>query len=61
MLRKKKAQSTLEYIIIFSVVIVAVFVVAYSAFSPKVRDLVTKASDKVGNASATFASDLKTK
>lgn len=58
MLRTKKAQSTLEYIIIFSVVIVAVFVVAYNTLSPKVKGLVTKASEKVEQAGDTFSTSV---
>jgi len=50
MLRGKKGQSTLEYIIIFSVIVVAVFILAYKALSPGVGRVMNKSADGMKDA-----------
>ena len=54
MLRTKKAQSTLEYIIIFVAIIVAVFVVAYNALRPAVEDMENQAAGQISAAATRF-------
>ena len=45
MLRKRKAQSTLEYIIIFTAIVAAILVVA-NALKPKITNMIGHASDE---------------
>jgi uncharacterized protein (UPF0333 family) len=54
MLRTKKAQSTLEYIIIFVAIVVAVFMVAYAALRPAVEDMENQAADQISAAAGRF-------
>ena len=54
MLRTKKAQSTLEYIIIFVAIVVAVFVVAYKALKPAVESTSNQAADQITAAADRF-------
>lgn len=58
MFRKKKAQSTLEYIIIFSVVVVAVFAVAYTTLNQRVKNLVNQSAAKVQQAGDKFGTSI---
>ena len=57
MLRRKKAQSTLEYIIIFTAVVVAVFVVAYNALRPAMENLNNASAREISDAAARFTPD----
>jgi uncharacterized protein (UPF0333 family) len=54
MLRKRKAQSTLEYIIIFTVIVVAVFILAYSLLKPGVEKVVNSSAKEMGDAADKF-------
>ena len=51
MLRTKKAQSTLEYIIIFVAIVAAVFMLAYKLLKPGVENVV-KGSEREMTAAA---------
>lgn len=55
MFKAKKAQSTLEYIIIFSVIIVAVFVLAYGILRESMQNLLTNTSAQIEEAVVQFA------
>lgn len=54
MLRTKKAQSTLEYIIIFVAIVAAVFVLAYSTLKPGVKKVIQQSADQMGAAADKF-------
>lgn len=47
MFRKKKAQSTLEYIIVFVVIVTAVLVLAYNALTPGVKSVLKQSADQM--------------
>jgi len=50
MLRQKKAQSTLEYIIIFTVIVAAILVAANSFVRPKVQNMINHTTTAAENA-----------
>ena len=52
--RRKKGQSTLEYIIVFAAIVVAVLLLAYKTLNPAVGTLINASAVKITNASATF-------
>jgi PDZ domain-containing secreted protein len=54
MLRTKKAQSTLEYIIIFVAIVAAVFMLAYKTLKPGVQKVITASADQMGAAADKF-------
>lgn len=54
MLRSRRAQSTLEYIVVFTIVIAVIFVVAHNAFRPAIVNLIDAAAGKVSNAATQF-------
>jgi uncharacterized protein (UPF0333 family) len=54
MLRKRKAQSTLEYIIIFTVIVVAVFILAYKALKPGTQKVLKASSSEMETAATKF-------
>jgi len=54
MLRSRKAQSTLEYIVVFTIVVAVIFVVAHSTFRPAIVNLIDAAAGKVSNAADEF-------
>lgn len=54
MLRKKKGQSSLEYIVIFSAIVVAILVLAYTKIKPAVSTLLDSAAAKITTAAGTF-------
>ncbi len=46
-IRKKKGQSTLEYVAIFSVVVLAIVAAVYTAIEPGVTSIITNAGTKI--------------
>ena len=50
MLRQKRAQSTLEYIIIFTAVVGAILLAANTIIKPKMTSMLTHVADEAGNA-----------
>ena len=54
MLRTKKAQSTLEYIIIFVAIVAAVFVLAYTTLKPGVQKVIKQSADQMEVAAGKF-------
>ena len=54
MLRTKKAQSTLEYIIIFVAIVAAVFVLAYSLLKPGVKNVIDGSRREMDKAAGDF-------
>ena len=54
MLRSRKAQSTLEYIVVFTIVVATIFVVAHGALRPAIVNLIEGAAGKVSNAAEQF-------
>lgn len=55
MFRKKKAQSTLEYIIIFVAIVAAVFVLAYRTLKPGVEKVINASAREMGDAAGRFS------
>jgi len=53
-MKKKKGQSTLEYVIIFSVVIIAILAFAWTTLQPKIKDLLDAGANKIGQAAGNF-------
>lgn len=56
MRRKKKGQSTLEYITIFVAIVAAVIILAYAKFRPAVESLYNGVANRLSNAATTFQS-----
>lgn len=54
MLRARKAQSTLEYIIIFVAIVAAVFVLAYKTLKPGVQKVIEGSKREMDNAATKF-------
>ncbi len=46
-IREKKGQSTMEYVIVFSVITLAIAAAAYTAIQPGIKDLMTKTGEKL--------------
>ena len=46
-IRKKKGQSTLEYVVVFSVVVLALAAAAYTAIRPAVQNLMDKTGERI--------------
>ena len=46
-IRKKKGQSTLEYVVVFSVIVLGITAAAYTAIQPAVKNLMDKTGDKI--------------
>ncbi|MGD0336994.1 MAG: class III signal peptide-containing protein [Candidatus Omnitrophota bacterium] len=51
---RQKGQSTLEYIIVFAAIVVAVLLIAYNTLKPAVIGVMNASATKITNASATF-------
>ena len=51
---RKRGQSTLEYIIVFAAVVLAVLIIAYTTLKPAVNSVMTASANKITNATATF-------
>lgn len=54
MRRKRKGQSTLEYITIFVAIVAAVVILAYAKFKPAMTNLYDGVASKLTNAAETF-------
>lgn len=52
--REKKAQSTLEYITVFAVIVTVVVALAYNSLRPAVSNMLNTSASKITNATATF-------
>lgn len=55
MLGKRKGQSTLEYIIIFTAIVAGILLFAYSTIKPAVQSVLNASADKIINATANFS------
>jgi Flp pilus assembly pilin Flp len=58
MLRKKKGQSTMEYIVLFAAVIAAILAFAYTSLRGGVNRVMTESGNKIDAAADRFATDL---
>lgn len=58
MLRKKKGQSTMEYIVLFAAVVAAVIAFAYVSLRGGVQRVQREAGQKIDDAAARFAQDV---
>jgi uncharacterized protein (UPF0333 family) len=56
MLKRKKGQSTLEYITVFVVVIAAIVVVISGVLRPAVNQVITSSATRVNTAATQFSS-----
>lgn len=54
MLRKKRGQSTLEYVMVFAAVVAALIIVVYTKMKPSVESVVDAAATKMDTAAAAF-------
>lgn len=54
MLRKKKGQSTLEYIIVFSAIVAAILIFAYQKLNPAVEKILNSTATEIEDASDKF-------
>lgn len=54
MLKKSKAQSTLEYITVFSAITAAILVLAYTKLKPAVEKVLDSSADKITTAADNF-------
>lgn len=54
MFRKRKGQSTLEYVALFMVVVITVVVIIYGIIQPGVNAMLTAAGTKITTAVAGF-------
>ena len=46
-IRKKKGQSTLEYVVVFSVIVLGIAAAAYTAIQPAVENLMDRTGEKI--------------
>lgn len=51
---KRKGQSTLEYIIVFTAIVAAILGIAYTTLKPAVQGVMTSAANKITNAADAF-------
>jgi len=56
MLRKKNAQSTLEYIAVFAAIVGAIIVFAYVKLKPAVEKVMDSSATKITTATSNFTS-----
>ncbi len=54
MLSKKKGQSTLEYIIVFSAIVAAIMLVAWKVLNPAMNRVMDSAANQINNAASSF-------
>ena len=54
MLRKRKGQSTLEYITVFVAIVAAIILFAFSRLKPAVESIVNVSAGKITSAATTF-------
>jgi len=55
MLRKRKAQSTLEYIAVFAAIVGAIVVFAYAKLKPAVQNVMDSSATKITTATNNFS------
>jgi len=58
MLRKKKGQSTMEYIVLFAAVVAAILAFAYTSLRGGVQKVMTESGNKITDAADRFAADV---
>jgi len=58
MLRSKKGQSTLEYIVLFAAVVAAIIAFAYTNLRTGVQSVQQEAGNKITGAAASFAAGV---
>lgn len=56
---RNKAQSTLEYIIVFTAIVVAVLALASGALKPAVQNILNGSATKINNAAIDFVADTE--
>ena len=56
MRNKRKAQSTLEYITVFAVIVAAIVIFAYKSLNPAVQNMLNASATKINNATSNFTS-----
>lgn len=54
MFKKSRAQSTLEYITVFSAIVAAILVLAYTKLKPAVGKVLDSAADKIESSADKF-------
>lgn len=54
MLKNKKAQSTLEYITVFTAIVAAIVILAYAKLQPAVNSMLDASAQKITDAAAQF-------
>jgi len=54
MLRKKRGQSTLEYITLFAAIVAAIVLFAYAKMKPAMEKVMDSSATKITNAAANF-------
>jgi uncharacterized membrane protein len=54
-IRKRNAQSTLEYIALFAAVVAAIAVMAYTKLQPAVESILDSAASKISEAATNFS------
>ena len=57
--REKKGQSTMEYVVTFTVIVLAIAATAYTAIQPGVKKLMTKTGDKIEAEANKIIADAK--
>lgn len=55
-IRKRNGQSTLEYIALFTAVVAAIAIMAYSKLKPAVESILDSAANKITQAAGNFGS-----
>lgn len=58
--RKRRGQSTLEYITIFAAIVAAILVFAYAKLKPAVENVMDSAATKIQTATDTFKTTSNT-
>ncbi len=54
MFRKRKGQSTLEYITVFAAIVAAILIFAYGALKPAVKNVLDASATRITNATGNF-------
>jgi len=57
MLRKKRGQSTLEYIAVFAAIVGAIIVFAYAKVKPAVQNVMDSSVTKINDAASDFTTN----
>jgi len=56
MLKRKKGQSTLEYIIVFVAIVAAIMLTAWAFLGPTMNKVMNSAAGRINNAATAFGS-----